>query len=131
MAAKRHANVKPKREAPVVATRRKRATPIEYLEAQLAALEEAERAAFEDGSWVAYATIKRQQREVFDRVHELREAEQRASRGPTLTDEQILHQHLIPSIAKLPLPAAWEVYQALGLRLGQGSARADDDAEAS
>jgi hypothetical protein len=123
--------VAPTPEAAATAAVRPSMSSVEFLAGELLALETAEAAAFADGSWQAYATLKRQKREIFDALAQAREAEQRATKGPTLTDEQILHQHLIPSIAKLPLPAAWEVYQALGLRLGQGSARADDDAEAS
>ena len=115
------------KQPPAVARPAAGQTRVDFLEAQLRALVDAEVEAFKDGSWVAYATLKRQQREVFDALEAAQAAAAKAETGPKLTDEQIVNQRLIPAIAKLPLPLAWEVYRALGQRLGQVPAESADE----
>jgi hypothetical protein len=125
---KRSGGPKEKRAAPLVRSASSAGlSPVEFLEGELAEIESALSEAFGDGSWQAFATLKRQKRELFDALVAARAAAAKAETGPKLTDEQIVNQRLIPAISKLPLPLAWEVYRALGQRLGQVPAESADE----
>ena len=99
-----------------------------YCELHLDEVRAAGLQAFRDGSWQAYATLKRQEREAYQAVHAAREAEKAAdTAGAVLTDEEIIDQQVLPFIQALPLPIAYQLYQALGARLGQAPSTEDLD----
>lgn len=94
--------------------------PVDFQRAQLSELEQAFDAAFADRSWQAVAALSRQKQAAAERLFQLEEAaKEQADKGPKLTDEQLVHQKLIPKLRRLALPLKWEVYRFLAVELSQ------------
>jgi hypothetical protein len=90
---------------------------LEYLELKLVEL----RRAADDASGVALAQLTRQEREVFEQLAQTREAERQRAHDPDedLTEEQALHQVLLPAIRGMGRRHVEEIYgtclEVLGL----------------
>jgi hypothetical protein len=88
----------------------------------------AAKAAWEDRSWVAVNQLKKQEREIFAHIQKLREAGKAHDPDEGLSEDQVLHQVLLPVIRDLGRPFQEEVYRVCLEVLGLSD---DDDEKAN
>jgi hypothetical protein len=92
---------------------------LEWLQLQLRETRKATKAAWEDRSWVAVQQLKRQEREIYDAIALAKAAKEVRDPDEGLTEDQALHQIILPAIRSFGRPLVEEVYrvclEALGM----------------
>lgn len=97
---------------------------LEWLRLQLRETRKATKAAWEDRSWVAVQQLKRQEREIYDAIALAKAVKETRDPDEGLTEEQALHQIILPAIRSFGRPLVEEVYrvclEALGMHDEEG-----------
>ena len=101
-------------------------TKLEWLRLQLRETRKATKAAWEDRSWVAVQQLKRQEREIYDQIALAKEKQETRDPDENMTEEQALHQVVLPAVKAMGRPLVEEVYrvclEVLGLHDGDAEA---------
>lgn len=87
-------------------------SPVDYLTRQLDELVADGKSAAKDRSWQALAVIRRQEREVWKELQAAREKHKDVDPDEQLTEDQALHQIVLPALRQMGRPCIEDVYRA-------------------
>ncbi len=100
---------------------------VEFLTTELRETRAAAKAAWEDRSWVAVNQLKKQGQEIYTKLQAAKEVQETRDPDEDLTEEQALHQVILPSIREMGRPMVEEIYRVCLELLGLHD---DEQAEA-